>query len=115
MKTKNELEQAIVMHEEALEASRLSVEVEKTDLAKARQDLADINKPELTPLQFDDLQEAIETAIDNFSFDDAESYDIDFELDYSNTVSVNTIEYNNTQEIVSAVVERVSALFAEKE
>tara|TARA_R110000822_G_scaffold121151_1_gene254918 strand:- start:432 stop:779 length:348 start_codon:yes stop_codon:yes gene_type:complete len=115
MKTKNELEQAIVMHEEALEASRLSVEVEKTDLAQARRELADVNKPVLSAEMFDEIHEAVENAIDNFSFDDAESYDIDFELDYSNTVSVNTIEYNNTQEIVSAVVERVSALFAEKE
>ena len=64
MKTKNELEQAIVMHEEALEASRLSVEVEKTDLAQARRELADVNKPVLSAEMFDEIHEAVERAVE---------------------------------------------------
>ena len=40
MKTKEELEQAILMHEEALESSRHSVIVDTRDLEQAKKDLA---------------------------------------------------------------------------
>tara|TARA_R110000751_G_scaffold307895_1_gene433975 strand:+ start:5201 stop:5839 length:639 start_codon:yes stop_codon:yes gene_type:complete len=47
-KTKEELEQLIVMHKEALESSRHSVTVDTQDLEIAIKDLEDLNKSELT-------------------------------------------------------------------
>jgi len=115
MKTKIELEQAIVMHEEALESSRHSVVVDTQDLEQAKKDLASFNKPELTGSQLDDIQEAIESAVGNFDFDDSDNYNKEFELDYDGRVQLSSLEFENAQELVEAIVEKVHALFVEAE
>ena len=115
MKTKNELEQAIVMHEEALESSRHSVIVDTQDLEQAKKDLAELNKPVLSPLQFDNINEAVEKAVGNFDFDDSENYNIEFGLDYDAKVVAESFEFQNAQELVEAIVEKVHKLFIEIE
>jgi hypothetical protein len=115
MKTKNELEQAIVMHEEALESSRHSVIVDTQDLEQAKKDLASFNKPELTGSQLDDINEAVEKAVGNFDFDDADNYNTEFELDYDAKVTISSFEFQSAQELIEAVVDQVSKLFIEIE
>lgn len=115
MKTKAELEQAIVMHEEALESSKHSVIVDTQDLEQAKKELASFNKPELTGSQLDDIQEAVEKAVGNFDFDDADNYDKEFELDYDGRVQLSSLEFTNAQELIEAVVEKVIRLFVEVE
>ena len=115
MKTKNELEQAIVMHEEALESSKHSVIVDTQDLELARKELANMNKPELTGSQLDDINEAVEKAVGNFDFDDADNYHTEFELDYDAKVTISSFEFQNAQELIEAVVEKVTKLFVETE
>jgi len=113
MKTKEELEQAIVMHEEALESSRHSVVVDTQDLEQAKKDLASLNKPVLTGEQFDNIDEAVEAAVGNFDFDDAENYNTEFELDYDAKVTISSFEFQSAQELVEAIVEKVHKLFVE--
>ena len=115
MKTKNELEQAIVMHEEALESSRMSVLADTQDLEQAKKDLANMNKPELTGSQLDDINEAVENAVGNFDFDDADNYNKEFELDYDGRVQLSTLEFENAQELIEAIVEKIQKLFVEVE
>jgi hypothetical protein len=115
MKTKNELEQAIVMHEEALESSRHSVIVDTQDLESAKKELASFNKPELTGSQLDDINEAVEKAVGNFDFDDADNYNTEFELDYDAKVTISSFEFQSAQELIEAVVEQVHKLFIEEE
>ena len=115
MKTKNELEQAIVMHEEALESSRHSVIVDTQDLEQAKKDLASFNKPELTGSQLDDINEAVEKAIGNFDFDDADNYNTEFELDYDAKVTISSFEFQSANELIEAIVEQVHKLFVEIE
>ena len=115
MKTKNELEQAIVMHEEALESSKHSVIVDTQDLEQAKKELAELNKPVLTPLQFDDINEAVEKAVGNFDFDDADNYNTEFELDYDAKVTISSFEFQSAQELIEAIVEKVHKLFIEEE
>jgi hypothetical protein len=115
MKTKNELEQAIVMHEEALESSRHSVIVDTQDLEQAKKDLASFNKPELTGSQLDDINEAVEKAVGNFDFDDADNYNTEFELDYDAKVTISSFEFQSAQELIEAIVENVHKLFIEIE
>ena len=115
MKTKEELEQAILMHEEALESSKHSVIVDTQDLEQAKKDLASFNKPELTGSQLDNIQEAIENAVGTFDFDDADNYDKEFELDYDGRVQLSSLDFTNSQELIEAVVEKVIKLFVEVE
>jgi hypothetical protein len=111
MKTKGELEQAVVMYEEALEASRHSVIVD----TQARKDLANMNKPELTPLQFDDLYEAIEEGVGEFDFSDEGNFDTEFGIDYDGRVHLENLELSNSQKLVDVIVARVTKLFTEAE
>ena len=113
MKTKKELEQAIVMHEEALESSKHSVIADTQDLEQAKKDLASFNKPELTGSQLDDIQEAVEKAIGNYDFSDADNYEKEFELDYDGRVQLSSLEFNEAHELTEAIVEKVQKLFVE--
>jgi hypothetical protein len=115
MKTKNELEQAIVMHEEALESSKHSVIVDTQDLEQAKKELASFNKPELTGSQLDDINEAVEKAVGDFDFDDADNYDKEFSLDYDGRVQLENLDFTNAQELIEAVVEKIQELFVEIE
>ena len=115
MKTKNELEQAIVMHEEALESSRESVVTYTQDLESAKKELASFNKPELTGSQLDDISEAVEDAVGNYDFSDADDYEKEFELDYDGRVQLSSLDFQNTQELIEAIVEEVHKLFVEAE
>jgi hypothetical protein len=115
MKTKGELEQAIVMYEEALEASRHSVIVDTQDLEQAKKDLANLNKPELTPMQFDDLYEAIEEGVGGFDFSDEGNFDTEFGIDCDGKVHLENLELSNSQDLVEMIVARVTKLFTEAE
>ena len=111
MKTKQELEQAIVMHEEALESSKHSVIVDTQDLEQAKRDLKDLNKPELTEKMYDVIFEAIEEGIGNFDFDSSEQYDIEYELDYDGKVNASSIEFTNASELNEKIMNKIEKCF----
>ena len=115
MKTKQELEQSVVMLEEALQSGLTQSKVAQADLTIAKQQLADINKPELTGSQLDDINDAVEKAIGNFDFDDADNYNTEFELDYDAKVTISSFEFENAQDLIDSIVEQVHKLFVEIE
>ena len=61
--------------------------------------LADLNKPKLTPMQFDEVNQAIETAIGNFEFDNEDNYSIDFGLDYDGRVHCEAFTFDNAYDL----------------
>ena len=75
--------------------------------------IEDYNKPELTPKQLDDIQEAIEDAVGSYNFDEVDMYDAEFCLDYDGRVSIDNINMNDTYELVGSIVRRVHDLFKE--
>ena len=75
--------------------------------------IEDYNKPELTPKQLDNIQEAIEDAVGTYNFDDVDMYDVELEMDYDGRVSVSTIGLNETYRLVETITERVHSLFKE--
>jgi hypothetical protein len=75
--------------------------------------IEDYNKPELTPKQLDDIQEAIEDAVGSYNFDDVDMYDIEYSLDYDGRVQAETINLNETYDLVERIVRRVHNLFKE--
>ena len=75
--------------------------------------IEDYNKPELTPKQLDDIQEAIEDAVGTYNFDEVDMYDIELEMDYDGRVQASTINLNETYDLVERIVRRVHNLFKE--
>ena len=75
--------------------------------------IEDYNKPELTPKQLDDIQEAIEDAVGTYNFDEVDMYDIELEMDYDGRVQASAINMNETYGLVERIVSRVHGLFKE--
>jgi hypothetical protein len=115
MKTKEELEVNLA----ALKLLEAETGIKHEDFKQQVQDtqrkLEDINKPELTPLQFDKIQEAIEDGVGNFSFDDTDKFDKEFGIDYDGRVTLDHFDLNCGQELVEKIVEEVFKLFKEAE
>ena len=82
-------------------------------LKATKQALEDYNKPALTPLQYDAIHDAVEKAIENYSFSDADSYEVDFSLDYDGKVQLESIDLQDTYQLVEMIVDKVSNLFKE--
>jgi len=112
---KEELEKEISVLKERVEANKTMSENYVNNLAKLQKKLEDINKPELTPMQFDLIQEAIEEGVGNFDFSDTDKYDKEFGLDYDGRVMLDGLELNDTYELIEGIVERVHKLFTEVE
>ena len=85
----------------------------ESNLAKAEQELKDIDKPELTSSQMDDIYEAVEKAVSNFDFSDSDNYDKEFGIDYDGRVHFENLELCNHQDLVEMIVEKISKLFVE--
>ena len=86
----------------------------ESQLKTTEQALADINKPELTSSQMDDIYEAIERGVSEYDFSDSDNFDKEFGIDYDGRVTLESFDINNSQDLVESIVEEVSKLFAEK-
>jgi hypothetical protein len=87
----------------------------KAQLEQAKKDLADINKPELTPSQFDDIQEAVISSVDTFDFDDTDNFDIEYGIEYDGKVHCESHSFCNSEDLIEMIVEKISLLFVEAE
>ena len=114
-KTKEDLEHQIAMLMRALESGKANVVDYENDLATAQKKLEDINKPELTPLQFDLINEAIERGVDDFDFDDEDNYDKEFGINYDGKVHLENLDLTCTHELIEKITEQVHRLFSEAE
>ena len=102
------LEKAIKEHDDA------SVTFQN-DLKSTQKQLEDINKPGLTPLYFDKIQEAVEEGVGNFDFDEQDNYEKEFGMEYDGKVYLESIDLTCTHELVEKIVEQVHKLFTEAE
>ena len=107
LKTKIEgLEKAIQEHK--ADANRYEDQLKETT-----QQLKDYNKPELTGSQLDDIQEAIESAIDKYDFSDTGNFDIEYGIEYDGRVHCESHEMHDSSDLVRMVAEEVSKIFTE--
>ena len=85
----------------------------ESELKTAEQDLKDIDKPELTSSQMDDIYEAVETGVSNFDFSDTDNFEIEYGISYDGKVECESHEFRNSQDLVEMIVEKISKLFVE--
>jgi len=85
----------------------------KQQVQDTEKKLEDINKPELTPLYFDKIHEAVEEGIGNFSFEDQDNYDKEFGMEYDGKVYLESIDLTCTHELVEKIVKEIYKLFTE--
>ena len=85
----------------------------RSQIDALKKQLTDLNKPKLTALLFDELTESVEEAVGNFDFDDTDNYSLDFHIDYDNRIAVESLTFDNADELVRVVCDEVYRMFAE--
>ena len=108
--TKEELQRRI--NELTTDLARGESETEhlKKTIGDAQRRMAVIDRPKVTRNQMTEIQDAIYQIVKNVDFTDSNNYDMDFELDYDNRISISSMEFN-CEEIAEEICEEVSALF----
>jgi hypothetical protein len=110
--TKTELQAKIEALQEALKTKSQEQNAYQNQVDTLKKQLADLNKPKLKPLQFDELTELIEEGIEEFDFDDTDNYSLDFHIDYDNRIAVESLTFDNVSEVARVVCDKVYRMFA---
>ena len=87
----------------------------KKQLETVEKQLADINKPAITPAMMEQIEGAIETAVEDFDFSDDDNFEKEFEIDYDNRIRLSNMEFSGSHELVAEIAEKVLDLFQEAE
>ena len=111
--TKTELVAKIEALQAALDTKTQEQNAYRGQIDTLKKQLEDLNKPKLTPIQFDKLREAIEEAVGQFDFDDTDNFDMDFHIDYDNRIAIESMSFHNADELLRVVYMEVRELFAE--
>ena len=81
------------------------------ELKDKQKELEDANKPVISSTVMDVVNDAINYAVENYNFDNADSYELEFSLDYDNRIQAETINLTDTYELVEAIVTNVEKQF----
>ena len=111
--TKTELEVKIEALQAALDTKSQEQNAYRGQIDTLKKQLADLNKPKLTPLQFDELMDAIETGVGNYDFSDTDCYSIDYGIDYDGRVHCESFDFDNADDLAREIYNYVERLFAE--
>ena len=108
---KIELNQEIEKLKVSLEAHEEQVKDLSHDLKIATQRLEDCDKPKLTEKQFASIEEAIESAISDYNFEEYDQYEYELSMEYDNRVELSHIEFRNASDLAGEVYTSVERLF----
>ena len=108
---KEELNKEIEKLKVSLEAHQEQVKDLERDLKVATQKLEDCDKPKLTEKQFDELHRTIENSVENFDFNETDSYNVEMGMEYDNKVYIESIEFEGHQDLYGQIIQDVESLF----
>ena len=111
--TKEELEVKISTLQTLVTQKNEELSEYTAQIQRLSDELKDLNKPKLTGLQLDEVYRAIEQGIESFDFDDTDNFDIDFHIDYDNRIAIESMSFQNSDELLRVVYDEVRELFAE--
>ena len=111
--TKEELEVKISTLQTLVTQKNEELAEYSAQIERLNDELKDLNKPKLESAQFDELHTAIEVAVGQFDFDDSDNYSLDFHIDYDNRIGIESLTFDNADELVREIYNNVSELFAE--
>ncbi len=108
---KQELKDKVNELELTLNSLELNAKTVKDDLKNVESKLADVNKVKITKDTVDDIRQAIEDAFGNSNFNEVDSYDVDFEIDYDNRLALSSIEFNDADDVAEEISDAIESLF----
>ena len=81
------------------------------ELKDKQKELEDANKPVISSTVMNVVNDAINYAVENYNFDNADSYELEFSLDYDSRIQAESINLTDTYELVEAIVTNVEKQF----
>ena len=108
---KEELNQEIAKLKQYIDSHAEQVKDLEHDLKVATQRLADCDKPKLTNKQFDELHRTIENSVENFNFNEADSYNTELSIDHDSRVELSYIEFEGHADLYEQIIHDVEKLF----
>ena len=94
-----------------LNSLELNAKATRDDLMEATKKLDDVSKPIITKQVVEQIREAVNQAIQQISFGNVDSYEVEFEIDYNNSLALGSIEFNEVDQIEEFVCDHVEDLF----
>ena len=83
----------------------------KAQISVIEQELEDLDKPKVTSLFLDTINETICEAVENLELDDGVA--CDFEISYDNKIEMSDVRFEDTHAIAEKIYCAVENLFAE--
>ena len=108
---KQELQNKVNELKLTLGSLELNAKTVKDDLIEATRKLEAVSKPIITKEIVEQIREAVHQAIQRISFNNVDSYDVGFEIDYNNSLALESIEFNEVDEINESVCDYIEDLF----
>ena len=109
--TKDELQVKVSELELTLNSLELNSKSVKDDLKEANQKLEAINKPVISRNILEQIEYVIDESIRNASLSNVDSYDVDFEIDYNNSLALGSIEFNDADQLSEEIADGVKDIF----
>jgi len=109
--TKAELQAKVTELELTLNSLELNAKTVKDDLRIVNIRLENVNKVKITRDVVNDIRNVIEESIRESSLSNVDSYDVDFEIDYNNSLSLGSIEFNDADQLSEEISDGIENLF----
>ncbi len=108
---KEQLQTKVNELELTLNSLELNAKVVRDDLKEANKKLESASKPIITKDLLKQIQYVIDESIHNSSLDSVESYDVDFEIDYNNSLALGSIQYNDADQLSEEIADGIEDIF----
>ena len=109
--TKAELQDKANELELTLNSLELNANTVKDDLRIVTTQLEAVNKVKITKDIVNDIRDVIEQSIRRSSLSNVDSYDVDFEIDYNNSLALGSIEFNDADQLSEEISDGIEDLF----
>jgi len=81
-----------------------------TDLKSKQQELEDVNKPEITAEQMDVINDAVNSALEDYRFD-CGMFEYEFNIDYDNKLELSELTFTDSYDISEAIIMNIAKQF----
>ena len=80
------------------------------DLREKEKDLEEVNKPEITAEQMDVINDAVNSALEDYQFD-CGMFEYEFNLDYDNKLELSELTFTDAYDLQEAVMMNIAKQF----
>ena len=80
------------------------------DLRSKQRELADVNKPVMTGKMYDEIQNLVETGVEQVSIDE-DNIEFSLDIDYDNKISLHDVGLSDSYAFVQAIMNEIDSHF----